>query len=107
MKRCTMLSNSRRRMKFFMVAGFGSLVLAAVAPSYSVNGQPAPADEIKHRVMEAYPEPLLASIEQVNRARSAGIEAQPGSPGVESVIRTALRWPQRRTVTVAFLDGNK
>ena len=64
------------------------------------------APEIKHRVMEAYPSALLASIEHHNRMIDDRLESDHGMSS-EFVMTNAAQWPQHATVTVAFLDGDK
>src|SRR5687768_12882789 len=61
---------------------------------------------IVHRIMEALPDHLQASVELRNRTLAAALESGNHS-GAESVIFLSSKWPQNKVVKVAFLDGDK
>jgi hypothetical protein len=61
---------------------------------------------IVHRIMEAYPDHLQASIELRNRTLAAALDSG-GHAGAESVIFLSSKWPQNKVIRVAFLDGDK
>jgi hypothetical protein len=83
-------------------AGLAMTVACGVQSGFLLGSEPPP---ITHRVLEAYPAGLRASIERRNRLLSK----QPAGPnGVQpkSVFTYAKRWPENYVVTVAFLDGD-
>lgn len=105
------MSDSYGAVRPIAAAALVGLGLAAVygtwagAEGTQVAGSAQPRPQITHKVMEAYPDDLQASLEQ--RARALAVT--PGSVGgqpLESVFGFKHRWPQRKVLKVAFLDGD-
>jgi hypothetical protein len=89
------------------LAGLGLLgwrwPVAAIAQVPSEVAAAPPA--IIHRVMEAYPALLQVSLEQRDRL-VASIPGRVDGEPLESVFKITQRWPQRKVLRVAFLDGD-
>lgn len=90
------------------VVSLGLVLIVAVrcVRAQHTAGDAAETDpDVSHRIMEAYPSALLASLERRNRRLADRLQADHG-PSAESVIQLSAKWPQNATVTVAFLDGD-